>query len=91
MDELFGPYYIRFTVLDEPGVLSTISGILGNHDISIESVVQKGRKKNSAVPLVMLTHTAKESSVSAALEEINRLDAVVAPPVKIRLLEDEDQ
>ncbi|PID72521.1 MAG: homoserine dehydrogenase [Desulfobulbus propionicus] len=91
MDELFGPYYIRFTVLDEPGVLSTISGILGDHDISIESMVQKGRKRNSAVPLVMLTHTAKESSVSAALREINELEAVVAPPVKIRLLEEEEE
>ena len=91
MNELFGPYYFRFTVRDEPGVLAAISGILGQHDISIESVVQKVREQNSAVPLVMLTHTAKESSVAAALEEIKALDAVVAPIVKIRLLEDEQE
>ncbi|WP_028585378.1 homoserine dehydrogenase [Desulfogranum mediterraneum] len=89
MDELFGPYYFRFTVRDEPGVLSTISGILGRHGISLESVVQKGCREDHVVPLVMLTHTAKESAVAAALEEIAELESVVAPVVKIRLLEEE--
>lgn len=89
MDELLGPYYFRFTVRDEPGVLSAISGILGKHGISLESVVQKGRGKVNAVPLVMLTHDAQESAVEEALREIRELDAVVAPVVKIRLLEDE--
>ncbi len=88
MEELEGPYYFRFTVRDEPGVLAAISGILGIHDISIESVVQKGRETDSAVPLVMLTHTAKEAAVAAALKEIDDLDAVVAPVVKIRLLQE---
>ncbi len=89
MDELEGPYYFRFTVRDEPGVLSAISRVLGKYEISIESMVQKGRKTNGAVPLVMLTHTAKESAVAMALKEIDTLDAVVAPVVKIRILEEE--
>ena len=89
MEELYGPYYFRCTVLDQPGVLSTISGILSKHDISIESVIQKGRKKVGAVPLVIVTHSARESAVSAALAEISRLDCITAPIVKIRILEAE--
>ncbi len=89
MEELYGPYYFRCTVLDQPGVLSTISGILSKHDISIESVIQKGRKKVGAVPLVIVTHSARESAVSAALAEISKLDCVTAPIVKIRILEAE--
>ena len=89
MDELYGPYYFRCTVLDQPGVLSTISGILSKYDISIESVIQKGRKKTGAVPLVVVTHSARESAVSAALAEIGQLDCVTAPVVKIRILEAE--
>ncbi len=89
MEELYGPYYFRFTVLDRPGVLSSIAGILSRHDISIESVIQKGRKEIGAVPLVIVTHSAKESAVSAALLEISALETVTAPVVKIRILEEE--
>jgi homoserine dehydrogenase len=89
MDELRGPYYFRLTVLDQPGVLSTVAGILSKHEISIESVIQKGRKKTGAVPLVIVTHSAKESAVRAALDEIDRLSSVTAPVVKIRILEEE--
>jgi homoserine dehydrogenase len=70
-------------------VLSNISGILSKYDISIESVIQKGRKKTGAVPLVVVTHSARESAVSAALAEIGQLESVTAPVVKIRILETE--
>lgn len=89
MDELYGPYYFRCTVLDRPGVLASIAGILAKHEISIESVIQKGRKEIGAVPLVVVTHSAKESAMRAALEEIGRLDCVNGPVVKIRILEEE--
>ena len=89
MDELYGPYYFRCTVLDQPGVLASIAGILSKYEISIESVIQKGRKKIGAVPLVVVTHSAKESAVSAALSEIGQLSTVTAPVVKIRILEEE--
>lgn len=90
MDELYGPYYFRFTVLDQPGVLASIAGILSEQDISIESVIQKGRKESGgAVPLVIVTHAAQESSVERALARINTLEAVTAPAVKIRIFEDE--
>ena len=77
-------YYFRFLVLDMPGVLSKISGILGKYQISISAVIQKGRHTNS-VPLVMITHDALESSVRKALGEIDNLDVVLAPTVLIRI------
>lgn len=82
-------YYLRFSALDRPGVLSTIAGILGSCGISIKTAYQKGRKTNGAVPLVMLTHAAKEAAVIKALNEIASLDVVSARPVLIRI-EDKD-
>ena len=90
MDELSGRYYFRLTVLDQPGVLATVAGVLSKYEISIESVIQKGRKKVGAVPLVIVTHHAKESAVRGALEEIGKLESVTAPVVKIRILDEED-
>jgi homoserine dehydrogenase len=81
MDEIVTHYYFRFAALDRPGVLSKISGVLGNHDISIQSVQQKGRK-------TMVSHLAKEVDVQKALAEINDLDVVSDKPVLIRI-EDE--
>ncbi|MCX7793918.1 MAG: homoserine dehydrogenase [Thermodesulfovibrionales bacterium] len=69
-------YYFRFTAIDRPGVLSKISGILGEHNISIASVIQKGRRVGGAVPLVILTHMAKEQDVKMALSEIDTLPVV---------------
>ena len=60
-------YYLRFTVVDKPGVLSRISGILGDLDISILSVIQKGRKSEKAVFIYMLTHEAREKNLRKAL------------------------
>jgi homoserine dehydrogenase len=88
--EIVTHYYFRFAALDRPGVLSTISGVLGNYGISIKTVQQKGRKTNGTVPIVMLTHYAKEADVQAAVKEIAALDVVGAAPVLIRI-EDEDQ
>jgi homoserine dehydrogenase len=76
MGEIVSMYYFRFTALDRPGVLSKISGILGEHNISIASVIQKGRRVGGAVPLVILTHMAKEKDVLKALSEIDRLSVV---------------
>ena len=90
IDEISMHYYFRFAVSDRPGVLSKISGVLGNYGISIKSVHQKGRKSHGAVPIVMLTHIAKEANVKKALAEISRLDVVSDKPVLIRI-EDRDE
>ncbi|MCU0589952.1 MAG: homoserine dehydrogenase [Desulfobacterales bacterium] len=88
IDRISSHYYFRFSALDRPGVLSSISGILGAHGISIQSVHQKGRKTNGAVPVVMLSHRAQEADVKKALNEISALDVTGAKPVLIRI-EDE--
>jgi len=88
MKDLHSAYYFRFSAFDSPGVLSMIAGILGEHDISISSVIQKGREQNSSVPIVMLTHEAREKNVIEAVSKINRLDIVSGPTVMVRVEED---
>jgi homoserine dehydrogenase len=88
--EIVTHYYFRFTVEDKPGVLAAIAGILGQNGISIKSVQQKGRKTEGHVPIVMLTHRAKEADVRQALDQIRGLGVVGAAPMFIRI-EDDDQ
>lgn len=76
IDELRCPYYLRFTAVDRPGVLSKISRILGDNDISIASVIQKGRTRTGTVPIVMMTHEAVERNVRRAIEAIDSLDVI---------------
>jgi homoserine dehydrogenase len=85
IEDIASMYYFRFSVMDRPGVLSRISGILGENDISIASVIQKGRRVGGAVPLVVLTHMAREREVRRAVEEINRLDVVSESAFFIRV------
>jgi homoserine dehydrogenase len=85
MAEVVCPYYIRIMALDKPGVLAAIAGVLARHEISIASVIQKGREKGRAVPIVMMTHEAKEAAVHRALEEIRAMGSVGAPPLVIRV------
>lgn len=85
MSDVLTCYYFRFAAVDRPGVLSSISGILGKHNISIAAVIQKGREVEGAVPIVMLTHEALESDVRAALDEMKKLDVILAPAQLIRI------
>ena len=85
MEEITSLYYMRFMVLDEPGVLSKISGVLGDHRISISSVIQQGRKEGQTVPVVIMTHRASERNVQAALREIDPMAFVSEPTTLIRV------
>jgi homoserine dehydrogenase len=85
IEDIESMYYFRFTALDQPGVLSKISGILGNHNISIASVIQKGRRVGGSVPLVILTHTAKERDMTNAMKEIDKLPALSDKTLVIRV------
>jgi homoserine dehydrogenase len=78
-------YYFRFAAVDRPGVLSKISGILGENNISIAAVIQKGRETQGAVPIVMLTHEAREKDVQEALAQMSRLDVVLGQTQIIRI------
>jgi len=85
MNELTSCYYFRFSALDRPGVLSQIAGVLGAHDISIYSVIQKGREIDGSVPVVMLTHEARESNVQKALAQMEDLNVLTGRTVMIRV------
>jgi homoserine dehydrogenase len=87
LDDLESEYYLRFTVLDRPGVLARISDILGRGGISIASVIQKGRESGRAVPIVIRTHHAREKAVRRAVTAIDRLDVVRARSTVIRIEE----
>ncbi|WP_457571903.1 ACT domain-containing protein, partial [Desulfovulcanus sp.] len=79
-------HYFRFTVLDRPGVLSALSGVMGEYNISIAQAVQKTNPAGRSVPVVFLTHKAQLKDVHAALEEINNFSFVTAPTVHYRIL-----
>jgi len=88
IEDIVRPYYMRFSALDRPGVLSKISGVLGKNDISIASVIQKGRGVSEAVPVVIMTHEARERNVRRALREIDEMDVILDRTTLIRV-EDE--
>ncbi len=69
-------YYLRFHVVDRPGVLAKIAQVLGGHKISISDVIQKERSAGSIVPLILLTHHAHEKNVRQAITRIDRLNGV---------------
>ncbi len=85
IEDIVRPYYIRFSALDRPGVLSKISGVLGKNDISIVSVIQKGRQVAGAVPVVMMTHEARERNIRRALREIDKMDVILDKTMLIRV------
>lgn len=87
IDEFESRHYIRFMALDRPGVLAKISGVLAKYSISIASVTQKERKKAQVVPIVMITHHAKERDLRSALSLIDRLDVIKEKSVAIRIEE----
>jgi homoserine dehydrogenase len=88
LGELVGRCYLRCTALDRPGVLAHVAGVLGEHEIGIESVIQKGRGgATESVPVLMRTHPAREAAVRSALEIIDDLPDVTARTRLIRIEE----
>ncbi len=85
MEEICSLYYLRFTVVDRPGVLAQISGELGRCGISISSMLQQGRREGQTVQVVIMTHLAKERDMQTALREINRKAFVSEPTTLIRV------
>ncbi len=80
-------YYVRFSALDKPGVLSRISGIFGANNISIASVIQKERSKTDYVPIIMTTHSAFEKDIINAFDQIEKLDFTRQRGVLLRIME----
>ena len=93
VDDVVCKHYVRFQVVDQPRVLAAIAGILGEHAISIESVIQKGRghAQGTPVSVVMMTHEARERSVRKALQAIATLPTMQGETVRLRVEETEDE
>ncbi len=85
MDELKGRFYLRFNVIDCPGVLGRILTALGEKGISIASMIQMQRRADCKVPVVMMTHETREAAIRSALAYIDKDDFVWEPSVFIRI------
>jgi len=85
MGEISSKYYIRFSAVDSPGVLARIAGALGEYGISIASMVQTATNEGGTVPIVIVTHEAKECDVQEALAKIDALDVISGKSCFIRI------
>lgn len=85
MGEHIGPCYLRFTVIDRPGVIAVLSRCLADQAVSIESMLQRSRSPSEPVPVVMITHEAREASMTKALAAIVAAGVVTEQPVMIRM------
>jgi len=83
--EIISRYYLRFSAMDRPGVLSKISGILGENSISISSMIQKGRKVEGSVPIVITTHEANEEELFKSVKLCDKLDVISARTMVLRI------
>ena len=85
IDEVQTAFYLRLVVADQPGVLSRITTILAEHDISIDAVLQResgdGERQTD---LIILTHDTAEGRMNKALAQMQALSTVLAPIVRIR-------
>jgi homoserine dehydrogenase len=85
MERHSGAYYLRLMVVDRPGVIADVTGVLRDAGISLESMLQRGRAPGEAVPVVLTSHDARESAMREAIARIAALDAVLEPPALIRI------
>jgi homoserine dehydrogenase len=85
MDEHRGAFYIRFMVVDRPGVFADIAAALRDEEVSMESILQRGRAPGETVPVVMTVHDTREQAMMKAIDRIRAIDAVVEPPHLIRI------
>jgi homoserine dehydrogenase len=85
-DEIRTSYYLRFSVKDAPGVLAAIAATLARHGISIAAVQQREHEEEGApVPVVVVTHQAREADLRAAVREIDGFATTAAPTRLIRI------
>jgi len=87
VSDVSSAFYLHLDVEDVPGVLASVTRVLGEHDVSIKSVVQRGLAERAR--LVMVTHPVLESSLRAAVAEVDAFDFIRAPTRTIRVIEEE--
>lgn len=86
-DDLEGRYYLRVNALDVPGVMASVSTILGDSGISLGALLQHESNVGEFVPVVIVTHQAKQGAVREALKTIESLDVIAGKPVFIRIVD----
>jgi len=85
IERRFGAYYLRLMVIDKPGVIADVAAALRDHQVSLESVLQRLRAPGDNVPVVLTTHETHEADMTAAVAQIAALEAVVEAPRVIRI------
>jgi homoserine dehydrogenase len=80
-----GGYYVRLMALDHKGVFATIAGTMADHNISLESIIQKGAPRQPAVPVILITHATTEHLIRAAVAAIAEKGVLDGPPQVIRM------
>ena len=74
-------FYLRLNVIDKSGVLASLTSIFRDHELSIESFIQKSNHEDKTAELVIITHEASKLMLDKALLSINELDGVISDPV----------
>lgn len=85
--ELESEYYLRFQVLDRVGVLASMTKIMGNNNISIQSMVQPAQadRPEDPVQVILITHRARDRDVQKSLRQIAKLNFITGPTQLIRI------
>ena len=87
IEDVENAFYLHLDVADRPGVLASVTKVLGEHDVSIKSVVQRGMGEHAR--LVMITHPVLESGLGVAIERLADFEFVRSVPRTIRVIEEE--
>lgn len=74
-----GSYYLRLMVVDKPGVVADIAGVMRDENVSLESMIQRGRSPNDPVPLVFTTHETTEAAVGRVVKRLSDIKSVLEP------------
>jgi homoserine dehydrogenase len=85
LDEVSSPYYVRFNVVDKPGVMAKIATIFSTAKIGISSVFQPEGHEGESVPLIMMLHDAPNAAIRKALAKIASLPVIKGRPVMFRV------
>ena len=81
------PHYIRFLVMDRPGIVAEITGALARERINIRAIVQKPGYPADALPFVVTVEPCKSSALKRALAEISKMDCLLGQPLDLQMLE----
>ena len=81
------PHYIRFLVVDRPGIVHEITGALARERINIRAIVQKPGYPPDALPFVVTVEPCKSSALKRALESIRTMDCMIVEPLDLQMLE----